>query len=302
MKTTIKNILAPVDLTPTSLNSLNTAIQMAARHEALLHILYVEDIINYYPQMGQLGTIEPVIREIVEKDKYLLEKMAKAIFKDFQVNCWVHSVTGYPTTMVSDMAAEVKADMIVMGTEAGIDKKSYLVDSPVYKVMRAAPCHVLMVPANQTFSAFEHILYPVMSDGTPLANLPVAKVIIEKNNATVSVIRVIQKEDSEVLNSLKMLSDSIRRRSNGVARSARTRPLYTSNPAKGLAKLSREEKAGLVVIEGKTQRSLKEFFTGSFTQKMLRNQDVAVLCTKKKPENDIRSLNAADFKNFQLSY
>jgi nucleotide-binding universal stress UspA family protein len=204
--------------------------------------------------------------------------------------------------VVSDIANEVGADLIVIGTESGIDKKSYLVDSPVYKIMSTAPCHVLAVPANQTFSEFEHILYPVMGDGTPLDNLPVAKAIIEKNNATVSVIRVIQKDDAEVIGSLKKLSDSIRRKSNIVARSVQTRPLYTSNPAKGLTKLSREENAGLVVIESKTQRSLKEFFTGSFTQKMLRNQEVAVLCAKNTTAQFMPALNGNDVKNFHFSY
>jgi nucleotide-binding universal stress UspA family protein len=74
MKNTIKNILAPVDLKASSLNSLNTAIQMAVRHEATLHLLYVEDIIKYYPQMGQLASIQPVMEDIFQKDKYLLEK------------------------------------------------------------------------------------------------------------------------------------------------------------------------------------------------------------------------------------
>ncbi|MET3978241.1 nucleotide-binding universal stress UspA family protein [Mucilaginibacter sp. UYP25] len=280
MKTTINNILIPIDLSDTGLNALNTAVKMASRQRANLHLLYVQDIMNYYPRQGQLSTIEPMMEEIFEKDKYLIERTAAAIVKDYQVNCHCHTVTGLLSTAVEEMAKEINADLIITGIPSGLKDQSYLFDSAAYQIIKSAPCHVLTVPAGRKVNNFKHIVYPVISDGQPMASLPLTSAVIEKNDADVSIVSVIQKDNADLLSSITSFAERIRHKTQKISRSARTRPLYTSNVVKALSRICREEEADLIVIELNKTRTLKEFFYGSFTQKMIRNPDAAVLCVK----------------------
>ncbi|WP_164849960.1 universal stress protein [Mucilaginibacter limnophilus] len=303
MKTTIKNILIPIDFSETSLNALNTSIQMAKRHDAVLHLLYVQDITNYYPELGQLVTIDPMLDEVFEKDRYLLERTATSISFEHQVKCHLHFAKGILHTVVAQHATELAADMVVIGIDPGISEKSYLEDSLVYKVLRKTTCHVLAVPARKEINSFRQVIFPVLSDEKPLAKLQLARSIIEKNNAAVYVVGIVKKHDLGILKSLRELSDRIRMRLSRFAGKATKGSIYSLSPAKDINVISREENAQLIVIEGKTKRNLKEFFFGNFTQRMIRNARTAVLLVKPDVQsNPKQPVDAAAVQSLQLQY
>jgi nucleotide-binding universal stress UspA family protein len=102
--------------------------------------------------------------------------------------------------------------------------------------------------------------------------------IAEKNNADVSVVSLLDSMDADSSGSLNRFSARIKFRLAGKAKSVTTSQVYTHNAAASLAEICRQELADLVVIEADTQRNIKEYFFGNFTQKMLRNPEAAVLC------------------------
>ncbi|MFD0793439.1 universal stress protein [Mucilaginibacter litoreus] len=303
MKTNIKNILIPIDFSETSLNALNTSIQMAKRHGAALHLLYVQDITNYNPELGQLVTIDPMVDEAFEKEKYLLEQTASSISLEHLVICHLHFAKGILHTVIAQYATELSADILVIGTDPGISKKSYLEDSLVYKVLKKTTCHVLTVPARKEINHFRQIIFPVLSDEKPLAKLQLARSIIEKNNAAVYVVGIVKKHELNILKPLRELSDRIRMRLNRFAGKATKGSIYSVSPAKDINAISRKENAQLIVIEGRTKRTLKEFFFGNFTQRMIRNTRAAVLMVKPDVNTNHKgSAQNAPVRSLQLQY
>ncbi|QXV66750.1 universal stress protein [Mucilaginibacter sp. 21P] len=283
MNTEIKNILIPIDLSDTSLNALNTAIQMAKRHDAVLHLLYVQDLMHYYPEMGQLVTIAPMIEDVWEKDRVLLDKIVMAIRSSHQVNCRLHIETGHRAILIAEVSNYLNADITVMGTDPELAKDSYLIDSLPYKVLQNSTGHLLTVPAAKAVDQFSDIIFPVLGGEDAVNKLRLSRSIIKKNHADVSVIGMVKKQDLGLLNPIRELAARIKWRLQAIAGSVSRSSVYSLNVVKELIGIAREKNAGLLVIEAKTRRDLKEFFFGSFTQRMIRNTEVAVLFVKDQP-------------------
>lgn len=280
MKNQIKNILVPVDLSKTSLNALNTGIQMAKRQKAQLHLLYVQDLMDYYPKMGRLTTLQPIMEDSWERNRKLLKKIVQSIRYSHEVNCSLEIVAGYKSVIIAEKAKELQIDVIVIGTEPDLSEQSYLIDSLPYKLLQNTISHVLIVPANKEVNAFDRIIFPVMSQENPIAKLQLSKSIIEKNNAVVTVVGIVKQQDLTLLKSIRDLSERIKRSLKMLAESVTRRSVYTLESAKEISDLSTVEKAKLIVLSGDTNRTLKEFFFGSFIQRMIRNTETAVLFVK----------------------
>ena len=285
MKNKITKILTPVDLSETSLNALNTAIQMAKRHNAQLHLLYTHDIINYYPQLGRMATFEPMVEEVIKKDTLLLEKIVQSIFYSHQVNCFLHAHAGYRLNVITNKSAELNIDVIVLGTEHDLATGNYLNDSLAYKILQNTKSHVLTVPAGKEINNFKKIIFPVLTKENPITKLQLSRSVIERNNATVSVVGIVKQQDLNFLSNFTDLSESIKRRIKTFSGSVTKRSVYSLSTVKDITEISEDENAQLVVLEGNTKRSFKEFFFGSFTQRMIHNAKVAVLFVKKLPIN-----------------
>ncbi|WP_342645384.1 universal stress protein [Mucilaginibacter sp. CSA2-8R] len=278
MKAILQDILIPIDLSDTSFNALNTAINMARRHQARLHLLYVSDIMFYYPKVGDLTAVQLMAAEVMEKDAYLLEKLTASIKAAHRVDCRLYTVTGNRNLMIKEWVQQNPVDLTILGLSPSATDASYLFDSLPYQLLQATNSHVLTVPADKSVDRFQHIIYPVQSTGTPMSKFPLTRQIAEKNNADVSVISLIERADADISSSLNRFSARVKFRLDGMARSVTTGQHYTHDRAASLASICRTEVADLVVIEADTQRNIKEYFFGNFTQKMLRNPDAAVLC------------------------
>ncbi len=278
MKTILKDVLIPVDLSDTSLNALDTAVHMARRHQATLHVLYVSDLLFHYPQMGNLTAVHTMAAEVINKDKALLENITRSIRSEHQVNCRLYTPAGNRDLLIKEWAQQHPADLVILGMPAHIDHASYIFDSLGYQLLQDTPCHVLAVPAGKSNQNFQHVVYPVQSTAAPMATLPLAKQIIEKNHADVSVVSLIDNADANLQSSLSSLSARIQSRLHKKAASVTTSQVYTQNAAASLVDICKTALADLVVIEANTRRNIREFFFGNFTQKMLHNPETAVLC------------------------
>ncbi len=292
MKAILQDILLPIDLTDTSLNALNTAINMANRHQARLHLLYISDIMFYYPQIGDLTAVQSMAAEVMEKDTYLLEKLTASVQDTHQVDCRLHTVTGNRNLIIKEWVQQHPVDLTILGMSTGVAESSYLFDSLAYQLLKATASHVLTIPPAKSVDSFHHIIYPLQSTGTPMSKFALTSQIAEKNNAEVSIISLMDNMDADSSGSLNRFSSRIKFRLAGKARSVTSSQIYTHNAVASLAGICRQELADLVVIEADTRRNIKEYFFGNFTQKMLRNPEAAVLCINPSQRADVTQVPA----------
>lgn len=149
----LSHILCPTDLSDHSEDVVSAAVQLADQFQAKLTLLsVVEDSFPYtevYRALSEVG-ISDVIAGVSEQIGKDLAALAER-HRDPAVDMETKVLVGNPAKVILATAHELEADVIVMGSVGRSALDVALLGSVVEKVLRKAPCHVLMVkPAAPT--------------------------------------------------------------------------------------------------------------------------------------------------------
>ena len=132
----INRILYPTDFSPYSNQAYFHAVALAEKHNATLTIMYV-----YAPAFGT----REVHTEGGEDRRYWREQLEQIRPVDSRIPVQHVFVEGDPATEIVRYATEGGMDLIVMGTHGRTGLERLLMGSVAEKVMREAPCSVLVV-------------------------------------------------------------------------------------------------------------------------------------------------------------
>lgn len=142
-----KQIICPIDGSPTSNSGMNEAIQLAKDQNAKLRFLHVID--TYFPILDVTGDLNVIyIDEILRKNgKKVLKKAEDAAHKagvvaDSKV---LEAIGGRVSKFVVSEAESWPADLIVMGTHGLRGVERLVIGSDAETVARTSQVPVLLV-------------------------------------------------------------------------------------------------------------------------------------------------------------
>ncbi len=142
----IKKILVPTDGSETSLESLKYVSSFAGKFEISVYLLAVisphHSIYDVYAQHITLAHREAEIAKLVEEN---IAKTAKKAKEMGLTDIKVITNVGEPYKKIIELAEEEKIDLIVIGTHGHKRLTHFLLGSVTEKVIRTAPCPVLVV-------------------------------------------------------------------------------------------------------------------------------------------------------------
>ena len=192
----IEKILVPLDFSPASVEALDYAVSMAKQFHAAIHLVHVypPDEASSVPGGGHL------LFETAETIERLNEELTGIHRKHVPTfrseNC--HIRAGRPYEQIINLAREINADLIVLSTRGHSGLKHLLLGSTAERVVRSAPCPVLVVrkrkqkskAASQSF-AIRTILVPVDFSTCSLAGMEYAAFLARNLHATLRLFHVI---------------------------------------------------------------------------------------------------------------
>jgi nucleotide-binding universal stress UspA family protein len=142
-----KTILVPVDFSEHSARALEVARGLARRFGSKLHLIHC------YPlQPGGISPFGLVIPESFDReirsaaDRHLAEWCQKAAGDGIPVERTITPLG--PSEAISQVAEEIGADLIVMGTRGLAGVKHVMLGSVAERTVRLAPCPVLTVKVS----------------------------------------------------------------------------------------------------------------------------------------------------------
>jgi nucleotide-binding universal stress UspA family protein len=142
----IKKILIPQDGSDSSLEALNYASSFAREFKVTVYLMTVieanQSIYDAYMDPGVLSQRESRIMTLVNKKLGEAEKKAREMGIQDVISI-VH--LGTPYKKIIDVAREEHIDLIVMGTHGRSGVSHFLIGSVTEKVIRTAPCPVLVI-------------------------------------------------------------------------------------------------------------------------------------------------------------
>ena len=139
----IKNILCPVDHSDCSKEALKYAVSFAIKDNSKLYLLHVIDIRTFDESINAMTPQIPDDKTLAQLKTKLLDCIPEEIRDDMDVEALV--VQGIPFVEIISTAKKNDVDMIVLGSHGRTGITHMMMGSVSEKVVRKAPCPVLIV-------------------------------------------------------------------------------------------------------------------------------------------------------------
>lgn len=138
---TFKKILCPVDFDDNSVEALAMAMDLARQHDAKLFLFHAA------PPVDPLIVSAPIVFAREKEDaRKNLNQMAESHLKDMKHETMLR--VGHPAPEIIAAVSETGADLVVMATHGRTGVSHLVLGSVAEKVVREAPCPVLIVRAK----------------------------------------------------------------------------------------------------------------------------------------------------------
>jgi len=140
-----KHIFVPIDFSDFSLQALEYAIPIAQQFHARISLLHVVGPATHLGEFTYLGLNETEQYRMAEKRLHAIAKtrVPEDLLEEVIVN------TGIAFDTIVETARTMKADLIVTTTHGHTGLKRALLGSTAERVVRHAPCAVLIAPVRR---------------------------------------------------------------------------------------------------------------------------------------------------------
>ena len=143
----MKTIVVATDFSADADHALTTAIDMATRDTSHLEIVHVAQPGNYVlPPPFDIVTLPVSDREMSYVSEALEVRAKRA--ESAHVSVATQLRTGSAHDQIVEAARETKAALIVVGSHGSSALANVLVGSVAARIIRHAPCPVLVIPAR----------------------------------------------------------------------------------------------------------------------------------------------------------
>jgi nucleotide-binding universal stress UspA family protein len=147
----VQTILHPTDFSDRSQNALQMACVLAHDYGASLVILHVK---RWPTIIFGDGIVPPDPELFVREAK---EQLAELKLPESNIHVDRHFEEGDPAVKILEVAKEIQADLIIMGTHGRSALGRLLMGSVAAEIVRKAPCPVLTVTAPLPLSRVNHM-------------------------------------------------------------------------------------------------------------------------------------------------
>ncbi|MCU0560907.1 MAG: universal stress protein [Desulfobacterales bacterium] len=140
-----KKILFPVDLSPASVKVVPYVQNMASKHGARVHLLFVARVFDYFTSMYvPHPSVSQFEKEVIEGAEKRLYEFAGEHFKGLD-GVKVKVAAGDPSDEILSYIGAMGIDLVVMGTHGrrGLDKIMF--GSVAERVVKSSPVPVMVV-------------------------------------------------------------------------------------------------------------------------------------------------------------
>jgi Universal stress protein UspA and related nucleotide-binding proteins len=192
----IERILVPLDFSPASMKALDYAVSLAKEFRAAVHLVHVHPADEAASMPGAAHLLLQSAEAIERLNDELAGIHRKRVEPFCPENCHIRG--GRPYQEIIRLAREIAADLIVLSTRGHSGLKHLLLGSTAERVVRGAPCPVLVArkrkrrskASPETF-AIRTILVPTDFSQCALAGAEYAAFLARTLRATLRLFHAI---------------------------------------------------------------------------------------------------------------
>ncbi len=282
-----QKIVIPIDFSDTSMLAIKHGAFLAqyCRGEVyLVHIITRQwEKYNAFEPTITLENIDKASATVQKK----LEEIAGDIRKEYgvEVTCVVNS--GNPTREVVNLAKEIKAGMIVMGTHGYSAWDDLIIGSNALKVITKSPCPVMAMSSHAGHLGYNRIVMPIDTSGHTRQKVVPVLELAKIFSSHVHIVGVLSEKEPNEKGSLKMMLHqvAVAAKDAGVPHSTE---LIENVKNKAIATVKYAQKVDGDLIAIMTDQDVESgFFLGPYALQVVHHARVPVISFKPEehPEN-----------------
>ncbi|MGB9475525.1 MAG: universal stress protein [Candidatus Udaeobacter sp.] len=157
----IKTILVPLDFSPASIEALSYAVPLAKKFGAVVHLVHV----SYKKDASEVFRLDELTFETVEWIDFLRDRLS-LVHQKHLPPFWPkndHVRAGEPYEQICELAREIDAGLIVIGTRGHTGFNRMLLGSTAERVIRFASRPVLVVRRHERKQPKEFMLRKILA-------------------------------------------------------------------------------------------------------------------------------------------
>lgn len=190
----MKKILAPINFSDVSENSMNYAVEMAKLTQSELILLHV----YYHPAGSDESLLDlPSSKEMEEEYMTSLRrersKIQSEYGSDLKIKCYCRQ--GFAIDEINGFAKEEQVDLIVMGMRSAGFLTEKIIGSVTTSLLRNAPCPAMAIDSDVTFRSIKRIVFASDFQETSPEVLKPLKTFVHLFHARLYVLNVIDEPE-----------------------------------------------------------------------------------------------------------
>lgn len=272
----VKQILVPIDFSDQSLIALEQSYNLARLSKAEITLLHVADEETFEPLFEIMRVTKEYKKEVINSYEQKLKKLSEQVSNSANVKVNVIVKTGKVYDEIAEVAEDIDAYFIVMGTNGPVGIKKKFIGSNALRVIREAKCPVISIKGKNHRKGCKTIVLPL--DLTRETKEKVTKAIELANYfaSTVKVITVNDSQDEFIHNKLKRQMDQVVEfiKSEGLVCTGEF--IHGTDIAQEIMNYASKVDADLIMIMTQQELYLTELFIGSSAQEIINNSEIPV--------------------------
>ena len=273
-------ILIPVDFSDTSMLAIKHGAALAQKTKAGIYLLHVVNV-QFASQNMFLPSVSIDQSTIERKATERMNELAAEVQKEFDVIVQTLIKGGNPAAVVSKVAKDIGASLIVMGTHGYSPIEELVIGSTALKVITKAHCPTMAMSSESKHSGYKSIVLPIDNTVNSRQKVHFTMEFAKRFGSTVHVLGLLGSDEADERPAMELILSQIHTIAKEKAVSCETHVNdHVANRAQATVKFGDSVNADLIVIMTDQDAELSGFFLGPYSQQVIHLSKVPVIAIK----------------------
>ena len=206
-----------------------------------------------------------------------LDQLARDIHMKSGVSLNVRTEVGRIYKKICNVAKEIDADVIIMGTHGVSGYEKFSVGTNTSRVVQESPCPVLSVQTHAKGLGFKKILIPIDESGDSRQKVPFAVALARYYSSHITIIGLVNFTGADLIRKFKIKVEQVEEYVVKHGLSYDTQFLEGKDLSTMTMKAAEDCDADLLVIMTEQEPSITGFLLGTYATKVVNNSKIPVL-------------------------
>jgi nucleotide-binding universal stress UspA family protein len=281
-----KHIIVPVDFSEQAKIALSQTFNLARKTNSEITLLHVIDEALFSSVLHLFSSSEQQEELLRIGIQTKLNELAKETEVHAGVKVHTRIEKGKIYDVVSEVASELNASFIVMGTSGETTLKKRFIGSNAVRVISDAPCPVITIKGKQHRSGCETIVLPLDLSKETKEKVSKCIEIARLFGSAVKVMTVVASEDEFLINKLQRQMDQVIGFIGEQGISCSGEFVHHKDISESVLEYAKKVNADLIVIMTQKELEWKEFFIGTESQQIINESEIPVCSIRPMQRKD----------------